>query len=185
MSDDKIIKGVFEGLGQIGVETVEKIAEEGGKIVETIITGEELLGLKKTMTDEELAIKKQQEEVKKQQEIKKLKGEMGQNEDKSEENKAEKQPKKKHDLEEEMTELRRQKEKEEEEKEKYYEQQKQQKEKEQQQQMAEYDSLNMESTNPAKQKKSRGSAFIQGKKRKSQPTQSQMSQTQEFKGKID
>jgi len=40
----------------------------------------------------------------------------------------------------------------------------------------------MYSSNPAKQKKSRGSAFA--KKKKSGVDQSQMSQTSEFKGKI-
>jgi len=52
------------------------------------------------------------------------------------------------------------------------------------QQIAENDNnLMMESTNPAKQKKSRGSAMAH--KKKSQPDQSQMSQTQEFKGKVN
>jgi hypothetical protein len=85
-------------------------------------------------------------------------------------------------VENEMEQIRHQKEKEEEEKEKYFEKMKEQQEREKQQQI-ENSELMMESTNPAKQKKSRGSAF--GHKKKSQPDQSQMSQTSEFKGKID
>jgi hypothetical protein len=177
MSDDKhqILKGIGKGLGQLGTETVEKVKEEGGKVVESIITGKQLLGLDNTMSKSELEFKKHEDEQKKAEEIKKLKGEMGQGAGIKEE---------KRDVEKEMKELRDQKKREEEEKEKYYEEENKRREAERQRQEAEYNDLSMESTNPAKQKKSRGSAFIT-KKRKSQPTQSQMSQTQEFKGKID
>ena len=41
------------------------------------------------------------------------------------------------------------------------------------------------SSNPAKQKKSRGSAFAKGKKKSQQPDPASMSQTSEIKGKID
>lgn len=167
--DHKIVKGIIKGLGQLGVETLEKAKEESGKIAESIITGKELLGLERTMSDSELEFRKREEEEKSKKEAERLRREMG--------------PGRK--VEEEVTQLRKQEEKEEEEKEKYYEQTKQQKEIQEQQQQMEYDSLVMESSNPAKQKKSRGSAFVQGKKKKSQPTQSQMSQTSEFKGKID
>jgi hypothetical protein len=177
MSDDKhqILKGIGKGLGQLGVETVEKVKEEGGKVVESIITGKQLLGLDKTMSDSELEFKKHEDEQKRAEEIKKLKGEMGQGGEIKEE---------KRDVEKEMKELRDQEKREEEEKEKYYEEENRKRNEERQRQEAEYNNLEMESTNPAKQKKSRGSAFIT-KKRKSQPTQSQMSQTSEFKGKID
>lgn len=164
----QIVKGVIGGLGKIGVETVEKVKEESGKILESVITGKELLGLDRTMSDSELEFKKHEEEKRSKEEADKLRKEMG--------------PGRK--VEEEITQLRKQEEREEEEKEKYYEQSKKQKEFQEQQQQAEYNDLMMESSNPAKQKKSRGSAFIQ-KKKKQQPTQSQMSQTQEFKGKVD
>jgi hypothetical protein len=168
MGDDhKIIKGIVRGLGQLGIETLEKAKEETGKIAESIITGKELLGLERTMSDSELAFKKQEEEKKSREEAEKLRKEMG--------------PGRK--VEDEITQLRKQEEREEEEKEKYFEQSRQQKEWQEQQQQAEYNGLTMESSNPAKQKKSRGSAFVH--KKKQQPDQSQMSQTQEFKGKID
>lgn len=168
MSDNhQIIKGVAKGFGQLGMETLEKAKEETGKIAESIITGKELLGLERTMSDSELEFKKREEEKKSLEEAEKLRKEMG--------------PGRK--VEEEITQLRKQEEREEEEKEKYYEQTERQKEWQEQQQQAEYNSLMMESSNPAKQKKSRGSALAH--KKKHQPDQSQMSQTQEFKGKID
>jgi hypothetical protein len=165
------------------METMEKASEEGQKIVESIITGKELLGLERTMSDAQLEQKKQSEKIKSQQEIDKLKGEMGGKKDnKGEENKTKEKPR---NLEDEITQLRRQLEKQEEEKEKYYEQQKERQKQEREKQQAEYNDLAEESTNPAKQKKSRGSAFI-NKKQKHKPDQSQMSATQEFKGgKID
>ena len=168
MGDNQIIKGIGKGLGQLGVETLEKAKEETEKIIESVITGKELLGLDRTMSDSELEFRKQEEKRKSDEEARKLRSEMG--------------PGRK--VEEEVTQLRKQEEREEEEKEKYYEQTKQQKKMQEEQQQVEYDSLMVESSNPAKQKKSRGSAFIQ-KKKKQQPTQSQMSQTSEFKGKID
>jgi type IV secretory pathway VirB10-like protein len=167
MGDNQIIKGIAKGLGQLGVETLEKAREETGKIAESIITGKELLGLDRTMSDGELEFQKEQEKKKSDEEARKLRNEMG--------------PGRK--VEDEVTQLRRQEQREEEEKEKYYEREKQQREAEKQRQEMEYSGLMMESTNPAKQKKSRGSALA--RKKKSQPDQSQMSQTQEFKGKID
>lgn len=169
MVNNQILKGIGQGFKQLGVETAEKLVEETGKILEPIITAQELLGDITPMSDQELAQKQQQEEIKKQQEINKLKAEMGQG----------------RKVEDEMTQLHKQEEKQEEEKQEYYEKVKQQKERERQQQDMEYSSLMTESTNPAKQKKSRGSALAH--KKKSQPDQSQMSQTQEFNkgGKID
>jgi len=179
MGDHKILKGIGKGLGQLGAETVEKVTEHGEKIFESIITGKELLGLESTMTPGELDFQKREDDRIKKAEIEKLKGEMGQGENKTEG----KQTEKKRDVEGEMEELRNQKEKEEEDREKYYERVKEQKKVQEQQQQAEYNSLMTESTNPSKQKKSRGSALAH--KKKHQPDQSQMSQTQEFKGKID
>ena len=185
MGDDKsrILKGIRKGLGELGAETLKKTTEQGEKIFESVITGKELLGLDNTMSQSELDFQKREDDRRKEDEIKKLKGEFSQNETKKEGEKQ--QVEKKRDVEGEMEELRDQKEKEEEEKERYYERVKEQKKAQEQQQQAEYNDLMMESSNPSKQKKSRGSAFIQGKKKKSQPTQSQMSQTSEFKGKID
>lgn len=174
MSDDnhKILKGIGKGLGQLGMETAEKLGEESQKILESTISGKQLLGLDNTMSGGELEFQKHEDEQKSAEEIRKLKGEMGQKE-------------KGRNVEGEIKELVDQKKKEEEEKERYYEEEKRKKETERRRQEEEYnDSLMMGSTNPAKQKKSRGSAFARGKK-KQQPNQSQMSQTSEFKGKID
>lgn len=180
MTDDKILKGVAKGLGQLGVETVEKAAEQGQKIVESVITGKELLGLENTMTDTELEFHKDQDKLKSQEEIKRLKGQMnGENDDKKDNN-GKKKSEKPRNIEEELAQLRRKKEREEEEKQKYYEQQKKQQEQEREKQQAEYVDLTAESTNPAKQKKSRGSAFLNKKKHK--PDITEMSATAEFKG---
>jgi type IV secretory pathway VirB10-like protein len=184
MNDDnhKVLKGVGKGLGQIGTETMEKLKEEGERILESTITGKQLLGLDRTMGEGELELQKHEDKQKSAEEIKKIKGEMGQNEV----NEGKEQKEKGRDIEGEMKELRERKKKEEEEKEKYYEEERKKQEMERQRQEEEYNnSLMMESTNPAKQKKSRGSAFAGGKKKKRQPDQSQMSQTSEFKGKIN
>lgn len=189
MTDDKILKGVVKGLGQLGLETLEKASEEGQKIVESVITGKELLGLEATMTDTELEFYKKQDKSKSQEEINKLKGQMGQN---RQENKKDSPSSRSggtsaergRNIEEELAQMRRKKEQEEEEKQKYFEQQKQEQEKEKERQQAEYVDMTAESTNPSKQKKSRGSAFVNKKKHK--PDMTQMSATQEFKGgKID
>ena len=182
MGDHKILKGIGKGLGQLGTETLEKVTEHSEKIFESVITGKELLGLESTMTPGELDFQKREDDRMKKTEIEKLKGEMGQGETKKD---GEKQPtEKRRDVEEEMRQLRDQKEKEEEEKEKYYAEEKRRREMERQRQEEEYNnSLMTESTNPSKQKKSRGSALVH--KKKHQPDQSQMSQTSEFKGKID
>lgn len=180
MGDDKILKGVVRGLGQLGMETLENASEEGQKIIESVITGKELLGLESTMTDAQLKQYEQQDKIKSQDEINKLKGQMEDKKENSEQGIKEKP----RNIEEELAKLRRQKEQEEGEKQKYYEQQKQQ-EQEKERQQAEYIDLTAESSNPSKQKKSRGSAFVNKKKHK--PDTAQMSQTQEFNkgGKID
>lgn len=164
---NQIIKGVGQGFKKIADETVEKLGEESQKILETTISGKELLGLDGSVSNNELAHEQQEDEIKKQEEIRRIKAEMGLG----------------RDVEKEIEEIRNQKEKEEEEKEKYFEEEKKRQEIEQQQVLEANNNLMTESTNPAKQKKSRGSAFIH--KKKSQPDQSQMSQTQEFKGKVN
>ena len=165
--NNQIIKGIGQGFKKIADETVEKLGEESQKIFESTITGKELLGLEGGINNNQLAHEQQEDEIKKQEEIRRIKSEMGLG----------------RDVEKEVEEIRNQKEKEEEEKEKYFEQEKQQKEMEAQQIAENNNNLMMESTNPAKQKKSRGSALVH--KKKSQPDQSQMSQTQEFKGKVN
>lgn len=174
MVKGQVVKGIGQGFKQLGTEVMEKATEESGKVFENIITGKELLGLERTMSESELDFQKKMDEREKDKEIKKLKGEInGESEVKE----------KTRDVEGEMEELRRQKEKEDEEKEEYYQKMKEGQRAEEQQQATEYNALMMESTNPAKQKKSRGSALAH--KKKSQPDQSKMSQTQEFNGKID
>ena len=183
MGDDKILKGFVKGLGQLGLETLEKTNEEGQKIIESVITGKELLGLDRTMNDTELEFHKQQEKAKNQEEINKLRGQMeGKKENKNDDQKTKERPR---NLEDEITQLRKQAERQEEEKERFYDEQKEKQNKENEKQQAEYIDLTSESTNPSKQKKSRGSAFANKKKRK--PETDQMSQTQEFNkgGKID
>jgi len=167
MVQNQIIKGIGQGLKKLGEETAEKLGEESQKILESTISGKELLGLDGGVSNNQMLHEQQEDEIKKQEEIKKIKSEMGLG----------------RDVDKEIKEIMDQKEKEEEEKEKYFEQEKQQKEMEAQQVAESNNDLMMESTNPAKQKKSRGSAFIH--KKKQQPDQSQMSQTQEFKGKVN
>jgi hypothetical protein len=163
---NQIIKDFGKGLGQLGQETAEKLVSETGKIAESVITAQELLGDIKPMSDEELTKKKIENERKKQQEMASVRFQLSGR-----------------DVEGEMERIRRQKEREDEEKEKIFEENiRRQKEEEKQNQMASFELMG-ESTNPSKQKKSRGSAFIN--KKKQQPDQSQMSQTSEFKGKID
>jgi len=162
---NQIVKDFGKGFKQLGQETAEKLVEETGKIAKSIITAQELLGNIKPLNDQEMARKKAEDEKKKQEEMNKLRSQISGR-----------------SVESEMKQLRRQKENEEEEREKYLEKEKERQEWERQQQM-ENSELMMESTNPSKQKKSRGSAMSH--KKKSQPDQSQMSQTSEFKGKID
>lgn len=167
---NQIVKDFGKGFKQLGQETAEKLVEETGKIAESIITAQELLGNIKPLNDQEIAQKKAEDEKSKQEEMNKLRSQISGR-----------------SVESEMEQLRRQKENEEEEREKYFEKEKERQEWERQewerQQQMENSELMMESTNPSKQKKSRGSAMSH--KKKSQPDQSQMSQTSEFKGKID
>jgi len=167
--NNQIIKDLGKGFKQLGVETAEKLVEETGKIAESIITAKELLGDIKPLDEQELAQRKAEDEKKKQEEMSRLRQGFGGQAGRG--------------VEGEMERIRQQKEKEEEEKEKMFlENLKRQREIERQNQMANFELMG-ESTNPAKQKKSRGSAFAN--KKKQQPDQSQMSQTSEFKGKID
>lgn len=165
--NNQIVKGIGQGFKKLAGETVEKLGDESQKILETTISGKELLGLDGGISNNQLAHEQQEDEIKKQEEIRRIKNEMGLG----------------RDVEKEVEEIRNQKEKEEEEKEKFFEEEKRKKEIEEQQILEANNNLMTESTNPAKQKKSRGSALAH--KKKSQPDQSQMSQTQEFKGKVN
>jgi len=157
---NQIIKGIGQGFKQLGEETAEKLVEETGKILDPTITAQELLGGIEPLSDQEMARKKVEDERKKQEEMNRLRSQMSGR-----------------PVENEMEKIRHQQEKEEEEREKYFEKVKERQEWEKQQQMANIEDI----MQPKKHHKDKG-----GNKRKTQqPDQSQMSQTAEFKGKID
>jgi len=145
---------------QLIQETAEKLVEETGKIAESVITARELLGDIRPLSDEELAQKKADDEKKKQEEMNKLRSQIS---GRSVEN--------------EMERIRHQKEREEEEKGNIeLENLKRQKEMERQNQI-----INMEIVQPSRHKKNKGNPH----KKKQEPDATQMSQTSEYKGKID
>ncbi|MDD4026652.1 MAG: hypothetical protein PHO75_00500 [Candidatus Shapirobacteria bacterium] len=159
---NQIIKDFGKGMKQLGQETVEKLIEETGKIAESVITAQELLGDIKPLSEQEMAQKKAEEERKKQKEISDVRSRIsGRN------------------IEGEIKQISNQKKQEEEEKERnFLENLRKQREVERQEQIANYDEM---MGNSNKHHKDKG-----GNKRKTQqPDQSQMSQTAEFKGKID
>lgn len=161
-----IPKQVLQGLKQVTVETGKELVEETGKIAGGVVSTKEWLGDIKTMSDEEMNKKKQEEEKKKQEELTRLRqgfGGQGRN------------------VGQEIEQVRKENEKVADEEKKA----EQQAVLQQQQQASQQPVMETVSNNPAKQKKSRGSAFAGGKKKKSQPDMQQMSQTSEFKGKID
>jgi len=160
---NQIVKDFGKGFKQLGEETAEKLVSETGKIAESIITAKELLGDIKPLDEQELAQKKAEDERKKQQEMSRLRQGFGGQASRPVEN--------------EMEQIRHQKEKEEEQKEKMFlENLRRQREEERRQQ-----NINMEMMAPSKHHKDKG-----GNKHKTQqPDQSQMSQTAEYKGKID
>jgi colicin import membrane protein len=154
---DSVKKQFLGGLKGIGGEFGEKLKGEGGKIVESIITGKELLGNITTMTDNQLAQKQAEDEKKRQEEINRLRGELkeqGRN------------------VEGEIERIREEKKREEEEKEKREEYEKEQQEREafQQEQM-------MPAEIAGKSKK--------GKQPKKGPKQDDQSETREFPRKKD
>jgi hypothetical protein len=163
----KIASDVIKGLVKIGEETGKDIVSEVGKIGETIISGKELLGDITPMSEGEMAKKKMEDEKKKQEELQKLRSQMQE---------------KGRNVEDEIKQVWEEKEKIEQQEKQKEEEEKRRAEEEKQRQAQAVDE-EMISTNPAKQKKARGSAFAN--KKKQQPDQSQMSQTQEFKGKVD
>ena len=162
----QILKNVLKGIKQIGTETVEKSAEEGGKIVEGVITGKELLGDIKSMSDQQYSAESQKYKNKDEEEMVKLRAQM-------------KDPGR--DVEQEIEQVQKEKEQKEEDERKFLENLKIQREREK----AEMEAAYAEAPgNPHKAKKSRGSAFAKGKK-KSGPDLEQMSQTAEVKSKVD
>jgi hypothetical protein len=172
---DSIIKGVGKGFKQLGGETAEKLVEEGHKVLESTITGKELLGLDgETMTEKEMVEKSNKDNVHKENEINKVKAEVGVNNQVQQE--------KGRDVEGEIKQVREEKKKDEElEEQEFLENLKKQREEEAAEEERAMAATTV-SSNPAKQKKSRGSAFAKNKK--GGVDQSQMSQTNEFKGKI-
>ena len=160
---NQVISDLKKGFKQLGQETAEKLVEETGKIAESVITARELLGDIRPLSDEELAKKRSEEDNKKQEELARLRQSFG-GQARSVEN--------------EMERIRHQKEREKEEKENIeLENLKRQKEMERQDQI-----VNMEILQPSKHKKNQGG---NPHKKKQEPDATQMSQTSEYKGKID
>jgi len=165
MTDDAIIKKVIKGLGEVGLETGKEAVGEAGKITESIITGTELLGNIKPLTEAELAQKKAEDEKKITEEgtaVAKAMANQGRN------------------VGEEIKQVRAEKSQEEQKEEQFLKQIQQQREAEEaeRQQMTEV---------PGNSKREAAKTqFAPGKRKKQQPDLAQMSQTSEFKGgKID
>ena len=158
---NQIINDFGKGLKQLGEETAEKLMENTGKIAESVITAQQLLSDIKPLSEQEMAQKQAEDERKKQEEMNKLRSQMS--------------PR---GVENEMEQIRHQKQKEEEEKEKMFlENLRRQIEEERRQQ----ENNGVDLMGSKKHFKDKG-----GNKHKTQqPDQSQMSQTSEYKGKID
>lgn len=172
-----VIKGVGQGLAKLGGETVEKLADEGQKVLESTISGKELLGLDGTMTEKELVEAGKKDEFHKKNQVNEIKSEMPEN------NQNKEQLEKGRNLEGEIKKVREEKKNKEEEEERIFlENIKKQREEEKEEEERTMGVM-MKSSNPAKQEKSRGSAFA--KKKKTGVDQAQMSQTSEFKGKLN
>jgi len=157
MADDSILKKVLKNLGQIVTETGKEGAKEVGNITESIITGKELLGDIKPLSEQELAQKNAEDNKKIQQEINEIRRDVGG----------------------EIEQVRKEEEREEDEKEReFLERLKRQREEE------ERERRQLSSNLPGR--KRRGAAPTGGKKKTQQPDPSQMSQTNEMAGgKID
>jgi len=178
--NDSVVKGMVKGFKQLGEETVERVVEEGHKVLDKTITGKELLGLDgETMTEKEMVEKGKKDNLHKESEIDKVKAEIGINN----KNVQQGQKEKGRDIEGEVKVIREEKKKKEDEEEKeFLENLKKQRELEEEDDRRNAEMVMMQSSNSSKRKKSRGSAFAKNKK--SGVDQSQMSQTSEFKGKI-
>lgn len=160
---DSIPKKVLQGVGEIGVETVKEGAKQATEMLNTIITGQELVGNVKPMTEEEMAYARAEDERKKEEEIKKINNVSGRN------------------VEAEIKGIVSEKKNSEEEKEKEF------LEKIRLQREAEETERNNNIQEPGNAKREAAKTqFSPGKRKKQQPDATQMSQTSEFKGgKID
>ena len=169
MINSKILKQVLKNLGNIAVETGKETIGHAGKITESIITGKELLGDIKPLTDQDMSSKRAEDEQKKQKEISDLRSQMSE---------------RGRDVGGEIKQVEREIVQTEEEKERLFlDNIRRQREAE----VAERDRLSTEmgvSGNPSKRKKKLGGAFVQGKKKTQQPDPSQLSQTAEIAGKM-
>lgn len=148
------------------IDTVEKMGEVvvNEAIKQTEITAKELLGDIKPMSDQELAEKKKEEEKKKQEDMANLRKQMGQG----------------RNVEEEMKRIY-----DEEEREKKQALDAQAKAGQEKNESQPVQPVETVSSNPNKRRKSRGSALMSGKQKKSQPDLQQLTQTGEVKGKVD
>lgn len=158
---NQILNDFKKGFKQLGEETAEKLVESGVKIVEPIITAQELLGDITPLSEEEYAKKRNEEEEKKKKEMAELRSQMsGRN------------------VGNEMEQVRHQQEREEEEKKKREDENlRRQREEERRQQ----ENSGIDLMGSKKHHKDKG-----GNKHKTQqPDETQMSQTNEYKGKID
>lgn len=147
-------------------ETVEKMAGETVKITEALITGKQWLGDIRPMSQAEYARELEEDEKRKREGMKNLRP-------------------KGRDVEEEMAAVSREKAEEKKREEEMLLKIKQQREAEEAERAAMMAQPRNESANPAKQHKARGSDFMSPKKKKGTPDAQQMSQTSEFKWKID
>ncbi len=142
----QVAGNVLKGLGELGKEAGEQLIREAVKIGETVVSGKELLGDIKPLSEAELMKKQDEDEAKKIGEIEKLKSAttFGRN------------------VEAEMEEVRKERErKERETEEKMLEEVRRKREAERQEREQMEASM---ATNPHKAKKKRGSAFLPGKK---------------------
>jgi len=157
-----VIKKVLSSLGQIAAETVEKAAQETVNMAAGVITGTELVGNIRPMDEEESVKVKAEEERKKQEELEKLRNVPGRQVEKEiEEVKDEKKKKAEEEERQFLENIKRQREAEE----------------------AERNQRVDETGNPEREVKKK--QFVPGPKKKQQPDPASLSQTSEFKGKID
>lgn len=152
----------FKGIKQLGEETGEKLVSETGRIAESIITAKDLLGNIVSMSDEEMSQKKADDEERKNKEMSEIKSKISGR-----------------SVESELEKIRQEKEKSDKERERIEMENKKRLQVEEERRRQE--NMNMEMMVGKKHKKDKG-----GNKHKTQqPDQTQMSQTSEYKGKID
>ncbi len=156
----KMPKKVVQALGQVAEETSREMVRQAGKVVAGVVTGKDLVGDIKPMSEKEMVKKQTEDEAKKQQE-------MGQLREKG------------RDVEGEMQKVREEKKKKEEEEERQFlDNIKRQREAEDQERR----SMVLMVSSPGKRKKKRGSAFV---KKGKGASQSEMSATSEYSRKRD